>query len=575
MRSDLDTALVGRGPQEVAEGDDSVQTPHTPGVPGRRPAVLRPKARSTPAEGPQYSGRRATAKLSKLSFAVHQGLIAWFNAVYMADTGTTLLMQRTSVQPGRPRDAFRATRLLAAVGVLSVVAVVLPGPDAGLPTEGRLTLVVFTAAVLGWVLGGLDDTFVGLVAVVALTVAGVLDPAQVFASLGGDIVWLLIGAFVMAAGLSATGLPARIAVGLAARARTVRQLAHLCTAVVVGSALVVPSTAGRAALAMPVFLALARGLAGRTRVVRALAVLFPTVILLSAVATLTGAGAHLITDQLVTAATGDGIGYGRWLLLGLPFAVVSSHVAAEVVLAVMCRRTDRRTALCLDRADVADAAGVTVDGAMSWPQRRALVITGLAVVGWCTSGLHSVPTALVALIAGLAMCAPRVGTVELSKALGTVPWPLLMFMATTMLLGTALNSSGAAGWLAGLLPANPGGSLVWFLAVVVGVSVAAHLVLQSRSARSAVLVPVLIPAAVAAGLNPAAIAFASTAAAGFCHTLPASAKPMAVFATVDDVPTFGKADLARLSVLLAPLLAVLVIAFALWVWPHLGLPLQH
>jgi anion transporter len=499
----------------------------------------------------------------------------------MADTRATALAERitkvddvpaATAAAGPGRRVRRLVGLLAAVAVLAVVAALLPGPDAGLPTQGRITLVVFAAAVLGWVVGGVHDAFVAMVAVLALCAVGVLTPGQVFASLGDPILWLLIGAFVLAAGLTATGLAGRVAVWLVTRARTVRQLAHLCTVVLVASAVVVPSTAGRAALSLPVFLALAEALPGRARVVRSLAVLFPTVILLSAVATLTGAGAHMVTDQLLAAATGTGIDYGRWLLWGLPLAVVSSHLAAEMVLTLMCRRVDRATGLRLDPRQVADAAGTVVAGPLTWPQRRALAITGAAVAGWVTSGLHHVLAAMVALAAAVAICAPRIGTVEFGAALSTVPWPLLLFMATTTLLANALNDSGAATWLAGLIPTHMA-SPAAFLAVVVAVSVTAHLVLQSRSARSAVLVPVLIPAAVAAGLNPAAVAFASTAAAGFCHTLPASAKPVAVFADVRQVPTFGRADLARLSLLLAPATAVLVTAFALWVWPHLGLPL--
>src|SRR5690606_14172854 len=88
-----------------------------------------------------------------------------------------------------------------------------------------------------------------------------------------------------------------------------------------------------------------------------------------------------------------------------------------------------------------------------------------------------------------------------------------------------------------------------------------HLVLQSRSARAAVLVPAVIPLAVAAGLNPAAVVFASTAAAGFCHTLTSSAKPVAMFSDLPDgTPTYRRSDLLRLSALLGPLVVALAVS---------------
>jgi di/tricarboxylate transporter len=84
-----------------------------------------------------------------------------------------------------------------------------------------------------------------------------------------------------------------------------------------------------------------------------------------------------------------------------------------------------------------------------------------------------------------------------------------------------------------------------------------------------VLIPIVIPLALAAGMNPAALAFASTAAAGFCHTLTSSAKPVALFADA-----YRPKDLLKLSAVLAPVTGLLVFAAAVLLWPHLGLPLK-
>lgn len=78
----------------------------------------------------------------------------------------------------------------------------------------------------------------------------------------------------------------------------------------------------------------------------------------------------------------------------------------------------------------------------------------------------------------------------------------------------------------------------------------------------------------AAWMDPAAAAFASTAAAGFCHTLPSSAKPVALFSRVEGVEAYGPRDLLRLSAHLAPMTAALVLLFAYTVWPALGLSLR-
>jgi di/tricarboxylate transporter len=445
----------------------------------------------------------------------------------------------------------QAVWLCAALSVCALLAVPTVFPS--LNGEARLTLAVFALATCAWIAAPVDDTYIALGAGLALTATGVISADTLFATLGDETVWLLICAFVLAAAVARTGLAGRAAAFLVGGARTVRQLVHLTTAALVVTAFAVPATSGRAALAMPVFLALAKALADRRRLVVMLALLFPTVVLLSAVATLIGAGAHLITVSVLWEQTGEQLGFVEWLLLGLPLAVVSSHLAAETVLLTTTSRAERRGPVSITPALLQEHSPTAVTGPLTTAETRCLLLLGTVVALWCSEPLHGVPPAVVALIGAVVAASPALGTVRLKDGLRTVPWPLLLFMAATAAMGVALAESGAA--------------------MNVVVSTAAHLVLQSRSARSSVLVPLVVAAAVAAGVNPVAAALASTAAAGFCHTLPASAKPVTLFADPPDgVPTFTPRDLLRLSGLLAPLSAAVVLLFALTVWPLLGVP---
>ncbi|GGU37276.1 SLC13 family permease [Streptomyces daghestanicus] len=461
--------------------------------------------------------------------------------------------------------------LCAALSLCAVLAV--PGALPSLGGDARLTLAVFALATCAWIGTPVDDTYIALGAGLALTVTGVISSDTLFGALGEPTVWLLICAFVLAAAVTRTGLAGRAAVFLVGGARSVRQLAHLVTAALVVTAFAVPATSGRAALALPVFLALAHALADRERLVVMLALLFPTVILLSAVATLIGAGAHLITVSVLWEATGDRIGFTEWLLPGLPLAVVSSHLAAEAVLLTSTRRADRKGPVRVTPKEIQRHADSPVTGPWTQGEKRCALLLATVVALWCGEPLHGVPPAVVALIGAVVAASPALGTVRLKDALRTVPWSLLLFMAATMAMGVALADSGAAAWLVSGLPPDLGPAV--FLTVVVVVSTAAHLVLQSRSARSSVLVPLVIAAAAGAGVNPVSAALASTAAAGFCHTLPASAKPVTLFAEVPGVPTYAPRDLLRLSAVLAPLTAALVLFFAAAVWPLLGVPLTR
>jgi len=312
--------------------------------------------------------------------------------------------------------------------------------------------------------------------------------------------------------------------------------------------------------------------APRKRLVHALSLIFPTVILLSAVGSFLGAGAHLVTSHIVASAGGQEFSFAGWLLLGLPLAALSSHLSTELIVWLFTRKEDMRRRVRVDIADLAEACPTPLTGPLTQAENRAALLVGTVVVLWCTEALHGIDPAIVALMGVLVTSLPGYGSVALRKALAKAPWSLLVFMAATLAMGDALVSTGAAKWVATSAFNAVRIHSPWpFMLVVVVLSTASHLVIQSRSARSAVLIPIVVALAPAVGVSPAAAAFASTAAAGFCHTLPSSAKPVAMFSDIEGMETFSPDDLRRLSLILGPLMVVLVMACSAWLWPLLGL----
>lgn len=518
----------------------------------------------------------ATAPTDRRAFGRSEGSAAPAHYATTPPTRRGLSHKQLPRKPFRFPGPRRQVELSILVfGILGLV--VLAVLDDGLTGRAAATLAVFTVAIWAWVCTTLDDTYVAIAAAVVLVPLGGITADVFYGSLGQEIIWLLIAAFVLAAAVTDSGVVVRAAAAVVTRARSTRGLVHLITAALVLTAFAVPSTSGRAALALPIFVVLARLFDDRPQLVRLLALVFPAVILLSAVASLLGAGAHLITSAVVSEATGSGFGFARWALLGIPLAVVTSHLAAELVLLSFADRAERSRSLLIDRTAFADDSGRGIPSGWSTLEKRCVALLAVVIVLWCTEGLHGLDAAVVAVIAALVATAPAFGPTGLRTALATVPWSLLVFLAATLALGYALIETGAAQWLAGKLfePVTGGGAwaAIAFVLIAVIVSTAAHLVIQSRSARSAVLVPILVALAPEIGVNPAAIAFASTAAAGFCHTLTSSAKPVALFSSVDAVETYRRADLLRLSARLAPPFVVLVLIFSFVLWPLLGLRL--
>ncbi len=464
----------------------------------------------------------------------------------------------------------------------------------GATLQVRLTLTVFLVATIAWVVTRLDDTLVALVAALAAIAVGGIAPEGLYAALGRSTVWLLISSFVVAAAATRTGVANRMTIALVRRARSVTGLFRLVALALAASTFVVPATSGRAALALPIFAALARALAD-ARITRALALLFPTIILLSAAGSLLGAGAHLVTAEVVGRMVGSEIGYLRWLVLGGPFALVSCALSTEVILRLFLDVEERQRPL-----DGALAAEIGEARPWTGPEVRVAAIIVMTVLLWATSGVHGVDVAILAVVAAVAVTAPQVGAVSMADAIDDVPWNLVLFLAATLALGESLVSSGAATWLAEVAFGSFDRDIPAVLVVVVVALVAlgSHLVIGSRSARASVLTPLVVLTGFSTGVDPTALAFLAAMAAGYCLTLTVSAKPVAMFASAvvpgaavlgpsspsgstgtgggsapcpQADPAYTSADLARLSLVLLPIHLVLLLGFALVVWPLLGL----
>jgi sodium-dependent dicarboxylate transporter 2/3/5 len=438
----------------------------------------------------------------------------------------------------------------------------------------RSALIIFGITLGAWVLTRIEDTFVALAALLALALTGVIKPTAMFDSLGHSLIGLMLASFIIAAAANATGLSQWLATTVARRAQSVAQLCYWLTAANLVTALFIPATSARAALMAPVFLALNQHL-NEPRVGKVLALVFPTAILLSAAASLTGAGAHLLTADLVAQLGGERLDFLRWLMLGLPFALVSSFGSTWVILHLFLTRPERRQALVLqsDWAKGSEAIIATV----SKSQQYYVLGVILALIGlWVTSSLHGLDNSLVAVLGALAVTWPGLGPISLNKGLKAVEWGLLLFMAATLELGESLARTGAAEWLVSRmftgLESWLAGRALWLAGGVAAIGLLSHMVITSRSARAAILIPAVILFALSSHYEPTAFAFIAAIASGYCLTFTVSAKPMALFAQLPTA-TYGPADLLRLSGVLLPLHFLLLLLFSWWIWPALGLEL--
>ena len=445
---------------------------------------------------------------------------------------------------------------IALAGLLFVV------PN-GLSQDARMIIAALGMMIALWTTTKIGDGLVAIAGVMALALAGVIHVDMVYNTLGNELVWLLIASFGIAAALRQSGLTERLMGAILNRKMGLRPLFHILALCITATALFIPSTSGRAALLLPVFLTLAAAVPDAA-IRKALALLFPTIILLSAGGSLIGAGAHLIAADFIHKMTGAPVTYLGWLATAMPFALLTVVLATEVILHVMIPAESRNTVIAPVIEKVEPQKG------QIWMALVAL----FTMFGWATTQWHMLGLGGVAILGLIAATLPCLSPVTLKAALKAVEWELLIFMAVTLLIGDAILKSDADEWFSGqIMPAFTALGTQSFALTIVAVAIlaaASHLFINSRTARATVLLPVIVIPLAGLGLDPTTLVLVTVMGTGFCQTMMASAKPVALFGKTED-EYYDAKDLAGLSLHLAPVMITILSFFALIVWPFFGL----
>ena len=492
----------------------------------------------------------------------------------MASTPTVGLWARVDERRARrrPTPAHTAARkfrwvvdamLPLVLTVTAGAAVLLPR---GLAVEARLALFGFALAVILWSTTKLNSAYVALVTVMLLVLTGATDQERLYGALASDVIWLMIGAFVLGGAVQVTGLAGRLTGLVVSRARSVGSVFWMVTAVLLPLSLVIPSTSGRAAVVMPVFRSITAAADDR-KVTRALALLMPTVILVSTVATLIGAGSHLIANDLLARIAGTRISFAQWMLWGTPFALAASFLSCWVVTRMFLDRNRRNAGLVVPDSE---------RGPLSGAELTTLAVVALMVALWLTEAWHGLEIATVTVFGAILLTLPVGGVLKWKEALKSVSWNLIIFVGAALVLAEALIETGAAQWIIDALFAASGvrgvESHLLILLILAFISLTSHVYMTSHAARAAALVPPLLYLAGVLKVDPVAVLFIGAVGMDYCQTLPVSSKALLMFQDVGE-ETFGTSDLMRLSSVLLIVHLVLIVLFYYGYWQWVGLSL--
>ena len=307
-----------------------------------------------------------------------------------------------------------------------------------LSDNGRLALIVMLLAVVGWTATRIPDSVVAIAGALLLVGLGVLREDDLYSALGSELVWLLMAAFVMAGVLKSSGLLERCVLSAIRPFATVAGLFYGLAMVIALTAFFIPSTSARAALLLPIFIALADRMPD-PRLVRPLALLFPTVILLSAGGSLIGAGAHFIAIDTIQRTTGHSIGYFEWIALAFPFSTLSSLAAVWLII---------RLFVPGDLASTPVAVAERVTQPFTARQKGIASVVLCVIAAWITMPIHGFGIAIIAIAGAIVLLSGAFTDMKPKEVFRNIETELILFLTATVIIADAMTTSGAAKWLA-------------------------------------------------------------------------------------------------------------------------------
>ncbi len=449
-----------------------------------------------------------------------------------------------------------------------LITLLVPPPD-GLSPEGwRTAGVAFLMAAL-WICESVPIPVTALSPLVLFPALGLGTIQATAAPFASPIIYLFFGGFLIALAMQRWNLHRRVAINLIAVMGT--RPTRIIAGFLLASALVsmwVSNTA-TALMMLPIALSVVQILpANSTPALRG----FGTALLLSVaygattggMATLIGTPPNALLAAYVEEVYGFTIGFGQWMLLGVPVMLVTLPIVWLVLTRVSFR---------LGHDEVEGMANLIHTekaklGRWSYGERAVLVVFTLTALGWITQPflarfLPLVSDTTIAMTGGLLLfLIPinlRRGEFVMNwEATKGMPWDVLLLFGGGLSLAGNIERHGLARYLGDLSTGLDGVPLIVTL-VILCFGLLMLTELTSNTATAATFLPIVAALALSLGENPLLFLIPCALAANCSYMMPVGTPPNAIVfgSGYVTLPQMARAGIA-LNLVLVPIILGLV-----------------
>ena len=382
-------------------------------------------------------------------------------------------------------------RMLLLIGALLAALWLWTTLTTGLAPDQRAVAFIFLLAVGLWVTEAVPAFAVGLLIMGYLVYVlgspwlgdSVQDPSAYLDTWSSPVIWLLMGGFFMAAGLTRTGLDRQI-FGVALRlAGTRPDRVLLVIMVTTALASMFLSNTSTAAIMIGAVLPFVRRAGPNEPFSRALLLAIPIAASLGGMGTIIGSAPNAIAAG-VADTFGVGPGFLAWMVYGIPVSLAMVVGGWRLLLwryPPVTRHVD---------ADLEELDTPSEPHSKKRRDRRVVgTLTILTIVMWISTPVHGIHVSVISLI-------PIVG-LTVSQVLGArevraLPWDTLMLVAGGLSLGAAVVDTGLAAVIAEQLEVLTRVDSTWLTLVLLGWTTVTLSNFMSNTATVSLMLPVAV-----------------------------------------------------------------------------------
>ena len=401
--------------------------------------------------------------------------------------------------------------------------------SAGYGSDMAIVGFVAVLCVIWWIFEPVPIPVTSLLPLAILPLLGVLSPSEVGEAYGSPLILLLLGGFLLSKAMEHSGAHRRIALGMVALfgVSSGRRLVmgFMCAAAVLSMWI---SNTATALMLLPVALAVLDAVDDKSRLAPPLLLGIAYAANIGGLGTPIGTPPNLIFMQVYQETTGQVISFTQWMGWALPVVILMVPAMALIL------TRNLRDALELQLPEV---------GPWRAHERRVMVVFGLTALAWITRSepfggwkvwfdLPQANDASVALLAVVALFLLPSGNGQGQRLLNwerasTIPWGVLLLFAGGICLAKGFVSSGMSE-LIGLWLTEMTNMPIYLLMALVCLMVTFMTEGTSNTASTALLMPILAAAALAAGISPELIMVPAAMSASCAFMLPVATGPNTV-----------------------------------------------